>query len=154
MLGRISCRCTVLLNQMIFTEQTQKSTKITYKQHAQKSICEILQHIFLYKQHDIAVQTAEILCFCCCCCCCFFHLLHETCPYSEFSGSYFPAFGPNTEIYSVPLRIQSKCGKIRTRKTPSKYGHFLRSDPKLFFIRDVLRFLSSIVVNPLKPSVH
>ena len=37
MLGRISCRCTVLLKQMIFTEQTQKSTKITYKQHAQKA---------------------------------------------------------------------------------------------------------------------
>ena len=63
----------------------------------------------------------------------FFHLLHETCPYSEFSGSYYPAFGPNTEIYSVLLRIQSKCGKIRTRKTPSEYGNFLRSDPKISF---------------------
>ena len=50
----------------------------------------------------------------------FFHLLHET-------------FGPNTEIYSVLLRIQSKCGKIRTRKTPSEYGNFLRSDPKISF---------------------
>ena len=50
-----------------------------------------------------------------------------------FSGSYYPAFGPNTEIYSVLLRIQSKCGKIRTRKTPSEYGNFLRSDPKISF---------------------
>ena len=37
----------------------------------------------------------------------------------SFSGPHFPAFGLNTERYSVPLRIQSKCGKIRTRKTPN-----------------------------------
>ena len=36
----------------------------------------------------------------------------------SFSGSYFPAFDLNTEIYSVNLSTQSKCGKIRTRKTP------------------------------------
>ena len=76
----------------------------------------------------------------------FFHLLHETCPYSEFSGSYYPAFGPNTEIYSVLLRIQSKCGKIRTRKTPSEYGHFLRSDPKISF------FYQRRVKDPVKRS--
>ena len=35
-----------------------------------------------------------------------------------FPGPYFPVFGFNTEIYSVNLRIQSKCGKIWTRKTP------------------------------------
>ena len=40
-------------------------------------------------------------------------------PYSEFSGQYFPAFGLNTEMYKVNLRIQSKCGKIRPRKTPN-----------------------------------
>ena len=76
----------------------------------------------------------------------FFHLLHETCPYSEFSGSYYHAFGPNTEIYSVLLRIQSKCGKIRTRKTPSEYGHFLRSDPKISF------FYQRRVKDPVKRS--
>ena len=32
---------------------------------------------------------------------------------------YFPAFGLNTERYRVSLPIQSKCGKIRTRKTPN-----------------------------------
>ena len=41
----------------------------------------------------------------------------------RFSGSYFPTFGLNTEIYTVFLRIQSECGKIRTRKT-SVFGHF------------------------------
>ena len=35
----------------------------------------------------------------------------------SFSGPYFPAFALNTERYGVFLRIQSKCGKIRTRKT-------------------------------------
>ena len=44
----------------------------------------------------------------------------------SFSGPYFPAFGLNTEIYSVTLRIQSKCGKIMDQKN-SEYGHLLRS---------------------------
>ena len=35
----------------------------------------------------------------------------------SFSGPYFPAFGLNTEIYGVNLRVQSKCGKMRVRKT-------------------------------------
>ena len=37
----------------------------------------------------------------------------------SFSGPYFPAFGLNTEIYGVNLRIHSECGKIQTRKTPN-----------------------------------
>ena len=32
----------------------------------------------------------------------------------SFSGPYFPAFGLNTERYSVSLRTQSECGKIWT----------------------------------------
>ena len=44
----------------------------------------------------------------------------------SFSGPYIPAFGLNTKIYSVNLRIQSKCRKIRTRKT-SNTDAFLRS---------------------------
>ena len=37
----------------------------------------------------------------------------------NLSGPYFPAFRLNTEIYQVNLCIQSKCWKIRTRKTPN-----------------------------------
>ena len=37
----------------------------------------------------------------------------------NFSCPYFPAFGLNTEIYKVNLRIQSKCSKIPTRKSPN-----------------------------------
>ena len=38
----------------------------------------------------------------------------------SFSGPYFPSFGLNTERYRVSLRIQSKCGKMQTRKTPNR----------------------------------
>ena len=37
----------------------------------------------------------------------------------SFSGRYFPAIGLNTERYGVSLRIQSKYGDKRTRKTPN-----------------------------------
>ena len=37
----------------------------------------------------------------------------------SFSGPDFPAFRLHMERYSVSLRIQSECGKIRTRKTPN-----------------------------------
>ena len=37
----------------------------------------------------------------------------------SYSGPHFPAFGLNTERFSVSLRIQSECGKIWTRKTPN-----------------------------------
>ena len=48
--------------------------------------------------------------------------------YGGLSGPYFPAFGLNTERYEVSLRIQSECGKIRTRKN-SVFGHSSRSVP-------------------------
>ena len=53
--------------------------------------------------------------------------------YGVFSGTYFPAFWLNTERYFVSLRIQSKCGKIRTRKN-SIFGHFSSSQSIWFNI--------------------
>ena len=50
----------------------------------------------------------------------------EMTKYGVFSGPYFPVFGINTEIYEVNLCIQSKYGKIRTRRKPV-FEHFLRS---------------------------
>ena len=65
---------------------------------------------------------------------CFFYIepgtYHEVCKFlsktlpesvciRSFSGAYFPAFGLNTERYSVSLRIQSECWKVRTRKIPN-----------------------------------
>ena len=37
----------------------------------------------------------------------------------NYSGPYFPAFGLNMERYCISLRIQSECGKMRTRITPN-----------------------------------
>ena len=37
----------------------------------------------------------------------------------SFSGPHFPAFRLNTERYSVSLRFQSECGKLRARITPN-----------------------------------
>ena len=56
--------------------------------------------------------------------------VHTACKvfkYGVFYGPSFSAFGLNTERYSVSLRIQSECGKIRTRKN-SVFGYFSRSD--------------------------
>ena len=39
----------------------------------------------------------------------------------SYSGPYFPAFGLNAERYKTCLRIQSECGKIRTRMTPNTF---------------------------------
>ena len=47
-----------------------------------------------------------------------FHCMKSVC-ICRFSGSYFPAFGLNTERCGVSPLIQSECGKIRTRKTPN-----------------------------------
>ena len=38
--------------------------------------------------------------------------------WSSYPGPHFLSFGLNTEIYEVSLRIQSECGKRRTRITP------------------------------------
>ena len=56
-------------------------------------------------------------------------------PIRRSSGPYFPAFGLNTEIYGVNIRIQFEYRKIRTRKT-SVFGHFSRIDACLkFFVQ-------------------
>ena len=50
--------------------------------------------------------------------------------YAVVSGPYFPTFWLNTDRYEVSLRIQSKCGKKRTRKN-FVFRHFLRIVPFL-----------------------
>ena len=51
---------------------------------------------------------------------------------------HFPAFGLNTKRYSVSLRIQSECGKMRTRITPN-------TDTFYFFFYVSKNTLSKIV---------
>ena len=43
--------------------------------------------------------------------------MHKKCQFRSYSGQHFPAFGLSTERYRVSLRIQSECGKMRTRKS-------------------------------------
>ena len=51
----------------------------------------------------------------------------------RFFWLHFPAFGRNTEWYFVSLRIQSECGKIRTRKN-SVSGYFSRNAHGIGFV--------------------
>ena len=43
----------------------------------------------------------------------------------SFFCPYFPAFGLNTEIYGVDLRIQSKYGKMRNTKMQNRKNPYL-----------------------------
>ena len=54
-----------------------------------------------------------------------------------FCGPYYPVFGLNTEIYPVNLCIQSKYGKVWTRKK-SAFGFFLRSVSTMFYFCTIL----------------
>ena len=57
------------------------------------------------------------------------------------SDLYFPAFGLTTELYEGNLRIQSKCGKIRTRKTPNTDTFYAVVE---IMIKNLLRMLKLI----------
>ena len=65
----------------------------------------------------------------------------------SFSGTYFPVVGLNTERYSVYLRIQSKCGRIRTRKTPNT--DIFNAVFKLLFPPNIQKYITSLT-NPDK----
>ena len=82
----------------------------------------------------LSSKASVIFFFCCflvfgyvviCSCCERFHgffleiALRKKCSYSELFWSAFSVLGLNTEKYSVSLRVQSECGKIRTRVTPN-----------------------------------
>ena len=79
--------------------------------------------------------------------------------YGFFSGPYFPAFELNTERYEVSFRIQSECGKLRTRKN-SVFGHISHSAASLgaFFAmintRGVFRTQSTTLATYLRYPVN
>ena len=54
----------------------------------------------------------------------------------SFPGPYFPAFGQNTERHAVSLRINSKYGNIRTRKTPNTDTFHVVLSEKMKFSHD------------------
>ena len=69
-----------------------------------RSDINFLQKVVLLLQHTKASFHFSIHCV-------------KSVPNRSYSGPYFPAFGLNKERYRVSLRIQSECGKIRTRIT-------------------------------------
>ena len=76
---------------------------------------------YLFKYKNLAITQSIIQ----------MSILREKCPYSEFfSGPHFPSFG-------VSLRIQSECGKIRTRKTPNKdASHAVEFNQWTFYLKN------------------
>ena len=59
----------------------------------------------------------------------------------SYSVPYFPAFGLNTERYFESLRIQSECGKIRTRIIQNR-DTFHAVCKALYFFQSNLNVLS------------
>ena len=67
----------------------------------------------------------------------------------SFSGPMFLAFGLNTERYSASLLIQSKCGKIRTRKTPNTDNfHAVYSCLTFWILKTYLRLIPVYLMPP------
>ena len=84
-----------------------------YKRHVAE-ICRWLQHRFCNEFSKITSSNLTWRHSC--------TTARKVSKYGVFSGPYFPAFWLNTERYFVSLRIQSECGKLRTRKN-SVFGH-------------------------------
>ena len=74
-------------------------------------------------------------------------------PIGVFSGPYFLAFGLNAKIYSVNLHIQSKYGKIRTRKTPYLDSFYAVSCLSVLF-QDTLGLLLFMVLSCVYSACH
>ena len=62
----------------------------------------------------------------------------------SFSAPYFPAFGLNMKRYCVTLPIQSKCGKIRNRKTPNTDTFHPNVNKRIDFNTHAVGFLGVI----------
>ena len=68
----------------------------------------------------------------------------------SYSGPDFPTFGLHTDCIwteSVSLRIQSKCGKIRTRITPNMSTFYAVFEESLYLEEDGLHLLEERYYN-------
>ena len=66
--------------------------------------------------------------------------LREKCPYSESFWSVFSRIRTEYEeiLYGISLRIQSKCGKIRTRINPNTSTfHEVQKNVSSYFVQPV-----------------
>ena len=75
----------------------------------------------------------------------------------SYSGLHFPAFGQNTERCKVSLCIQSGCGKIRSRITPSTDPFHAKYDSSISVnfpsIKPVFSMSETILRYTLEPPV-
>ena len=75
----------------------------------------------------------------------------------NISGLYFPAFGLNTERLSVSLRIQSECGKMRTRKTQNM-GTFhavrVMTTHAWSIFEEIIRYLKNMEIDNKKKDLQ
>ena len=65
----------------------------------------------------------------------------------SYSGPHFPAFGLNTEWYSLSLCIQSECWKMRTRITPNTDTFYAVLRVTLTIMWQNLWFDKSIIID-------
>ena len=83
----------------------------------------LVKHCGISSPDDFLQENTKIILSC------WWNILPQRCvlckktPYSDFYGSYFSAFRLNTEIYSVNLHFQLKCGEKKDQKN-SEYEHF------------------------------
>ena len=64
----------------------------------------------------------------------------------SYFGSYFSAFALNSEVYFVNLRIQSECGKIRSRQSLNTDNICKVSYLKLHILGDIWNYMPAILV--------
>ena len=64
----------------------------------------------------------------------------------SYFGSHFFAFALNSEIYFVNLRIQSECGKIRSRQSLNTDNICKVSYLKLHILGDIWNYMPPILV--------
>ena len=65
-----------------------------------------------------------------------------------YSGHYFHTFGLNTERYSVSLRIQCECRRLRTRITPNTDNFYAVSNDRVLclFVVSILLFAANALI--------
>ena len=82
----------------------------------------LITQIILKKSYSRAKRRSKTTHYYILIICCWTMVCVKSVRIQSFSGSYFfriqPEYGEYAE-YSVSLRIQSECGKMRTRKTPN-----------------------------------
>ena len=65
----------------------------------------------------------------------------------SYCGPFFPTFGLNSERYTISLRIQSECEKVRIRITPNKGTFYAVQDTNNLWFSNLQDTVSSITLS-------